>query len=108
MPKPSPLQRVRQEHGSKAELATKVAGFLEVPEDEEKEDFEHRIATMSNQKLLRLWDAQQALVSSHGSREALADKITKARFPGGNADYLAKISGFSTPKLLDLARQTGV
>jgi hypothetical protein len=105
MSKKSPLQRVRDEHGSKAELAQKVIGILTQPEDEDPADFEHRIATMSNRKLLRLWDANQTLESKYGSRDALVDTIVKARFPGGNDDYAGRISGFSVPKLLDLARQ---
>lgn len=101
----SPLQRVRDEHGSKEKLAEKVLGILESPEDEDKDAFEHRVSTMSNRKLLRLWEANEALTSKHGSREALVDKIAKARFPGGNDDYAAKISDYSVPRLLDLGRQ---
>jgi hypothetical protein len=102
----SPLARVKEEHGSKAELAKKVLGILERPEDEEEAaDFQHRVETMSNRKLLRLWDAQQLLDSKFGSKSELAQAITKAKFSGGNADYERKISGFTLPKLLDLARR---
>lgn len=108
MSKKSPLQIVRDEHGSKEKLASKVAGLLQPAQDEEKEAFEHRINTMSNTKLLRLWNAHQTLSSKHGSTQALVDKIVKARFPGGNADYAAKLAGYSVPRLLDLGRQHGV
>lgn len=107
MAKLSPLQRVKQEHGSKAALADKVLGLLVAPEGEDAESFAHRIKTMSNQKLLRLWAAHQKLTEKHGSAEALVDKIVAAKFPKGNADYKAKVATFSTPKLLDLARQVG-
>ena len=105
MPKHSPLHTVREEHGSKEKLAEKVIGILDVPEDEDKADFEHRVHTMSNRKLLRLWNAHQTLDSKYGSRDALVDKVTKAQFPGGNTDYAAKIATYSTPRLLDLARR---
>lgn len=106
MAKKSPLQRVRDEHGSKDELADKVLGILDAPEDEEdKADFEHNIRTLSNRKLLRLWDAHQRVSDQYGSKADLVEKITTARFPGGNDDYQAKISGFTLPKLLDLARR---
>lgn len=105
MTKKSPLQRVREEHGSKDELATKVLDILEVPEDEDPADFEHRIRTLSNRKLLRLWQAHQTLDEKYGSKEDLVEKVTRARFPGGNEDYARKISGFTVPKLLDLARR---
>ena len=105
MAKKSPLQRVRDEHGSKADLADKVLDILDQPEDEDPADFEHRVNTMSNRKLLRLWDAHQRVQEQYGSKDELVEKITAARFPGGNDDYQTKISGFTLPKLLDLARR---
>ena len=103
MAKKSPLQQVRDEFGSKAELAEKVLGILEADENEDAEDFKHRVETMSNRKLLRLWAAHQRVQSEYGSKDALVEKITRARFSGGNADYQQKISGFTLPKWLDLA-----
>jgi hypothetical protein len=108
MAKQSPHQRVVKEHGSKAALAKKVLEFLTCPEDEDPADFDHRISVMSNTKLLRLFEAQQTLSAKHGSRDKLVAAIVKAKFPGGNTAYETKISTFTTPKLLDLARQVGV
>lgn len=108
MSKLSPLQRTKKEFGSKEDLAKKVLGLLTKPEDEDQAAFEHRISTLSNTKLLRLVDAHATLASKFGTKEALVEKITKAKFNGHNADYAAKISGFTAPKLLDLARQNGV
>jgi hypothetical protein len=106
MTKRTPLQIVREDHGSKAELAKKVLGLLERPEDgEEAADFERNIQTMSNRKLLRLWNAHQLLSDKFGSRSDLVKSIVAARFPNGNADYESKISTFTVPRLLDLARQ---
>lgn len=105
MAKKSPLQRVRDEHGSKEELADKVLETLTAPEDEDPADFDHRIRTLSNRKLLRLWDAHQTVQDKYGSKDALVEKITTAQFSGGNEDYQNKISGFTLPKLLDLARR---
>lgn len=103
MAKKSPLQQVRDEFGSKAELAKKVLSFLDAPEDEDAADFKHRVETMSNAKLLRLQRSHQRIQDDFGSKAELVEKITKARFSGGNADYQAKISGFTMPKLLDIA-----
>ena len=75
MTKLSPLQRVRSEHGSKAKLAEKVLAVLDVPADEDKEDFEARIKTLSNAKLLRLHDAHKRLADDFGSRDELIEKI---------------------------------
>ncbi len=106
MSQKSPLQIVREEHGSKAALAKKVLELLEAPEDEEDaEVFERNIQTMSNRKLLRLWNSHQLLADKFGSRDDLIGSLVAAKFPKGNADYEAKLSTFTVPRLLDLARQ---
>ncbi len=104
----SPLQSVKKEHGSKTELAKKVQAILTCPDDEDELDFHERIETMSNKKLLRLWNAHQEVSSTYGGKEALVNKIVSARFSGGNLDYQNRISGFTLPKLLELARQAGL
>ncbi len=105
----SPLELVQEEHGSKAQLAKKVFEVLEHPDDEdEAQALEYRVQTMSNRKLLRLWNAHQVLSDKFGSRDELVDAILSARFPGGNEDYEAKIKGFTVPKLLDVARQANL
>ena len=104
----SPLQRVRSEHGSKAKLADKVVDFLPVPEGEDADAYKKRIGTLSNAKLLRIWDAHQRVSETYGSREDLVKKIVAAKFKGGNEPYAKKIGTFTESRLLDLARQTGV
>lgn len=106
MSKPSPYQIVQEEHGSKAELAKKVFDLLDHPDDEDElRQLEWNIQTMSNSKLLRLWNAYQLLDEAFGSKDKLVDAVVTARFPGGNEDYATKLSTFTIPKLLDLARQ---
>ena len=105
MSKLSPLQRVRQEHGSKEELVDKLVDTLEVPEDDDPLDFEERLSTTSNAKLLRLWESYQTVQEQFGSKEGLIDKVTTARFPGGNEDYADKLAGYTLPRLLGLARE---
>ena len=106
MSKKSPQEIVNEEHGSKAQLAKKVFDELDKPEDDdEARELEYNIQTMSNRKLLRLWGAHQLLADKFGSRQELVEAITEARFPNGNEDYAAKLSTFTVPKLLDVARQ---
>ena len=101
----SPLQRVRDEHGSKEELVEKlVEDVPEPPEDEDPLDFEERISGTSNKKLLRLWDSYQVIQDEFGSKQALIDKLVTDRFPGGNSDYADTLAGFGLPRLLGLAR----
>lgn len=103
--KKSPLQRVRDEHSSKEALAKKVVNLLSPAEGESYDDFEYRISHISNTKLLRLWDAHQQLEKSYGSRDSLIGQISKAKFGNSNEDYEKKLTTFSTPKLLELAKQ---
>lgn len=105
MAKLSPLARVKAEHGSKAELAKKVAAILDRPEGEDAAAFEARVSHMSNAQLLRLLAAHNFVQTKFGSKEKLVAAIVTTRFPGGNEDYSNKISGFTLPKLIDLARQ---
>lgn len=108
MSKLSPLQRVQRDHSTKKALAKKVLETLSTPEGEERADFERRITTLSNEKLLRLWDAQQKLNAKYGDRDELVGKLVAAKFPNGNDPYRAKLTTFTAPRLLDLARQAGV
>ena len=108
MTKLSPLQRVREEHGSKEELVDKILEAIEIPEDEDPLDFEERLATVSNKKLLRLWESHQTVEDKFGTKQGLVDKITTARFPGGNPDYADEISTYTLPRLLGLAREHDV
>ena len=108
MTKKSPLQQVRDEHGSKDELVDKLLDRMDIPEDEDPLDFEERLATVSNKKLLRLWNAHELVDQQFGSKQGLVDKITTARFPGGNTDYADKIVSYTLPRLLGLARDHDV
>jgi len=108
MAKQSPLERVRDEHGSKEQLVDKVLEVLEVPENEDPLDFEERLSTASNKKLLRIWDYHQLVEETFGSRQGMIDKITTARFPGGNPDYADKLADYTLPRLVGLAREHDV
>ncbi len=105
MSKLSPLARVKADHGSKADLAKKVAAILDRPESEDAAAFETRVSHMSNAQLLRLLAASSFVGTKFGTKEKLVAAIVSARFVGGNEDYTNKISGFTLPKLIDLARQ---
>ncbi len=108
MAKLSPHQLVKSKHGSKAKLADKVLEFLTAPEGEDQADFDARIRGLSNAKLQRLFAAHERVENDFGGKDALVEKIVSAKFSGGNAPYATKISTFSEPRLLDLARQVGL
>jgi|ETNmetMinimDraft_30_1059905.scaffolds.fasta_scaffold130780_1 hypothetical protein len=110
--KKTPVQRVREEFGSKEQLASKLIGVLDRREDEDQEEFERRIKTASNRQLLRLWKAEEDVKAQFGSKDGLVDAIVSLKFVGkDNADYRAKVTRYAKTRLLDLhgslARKSG-
>jgi hypothetical protein len=102
MARKSPLQVVKEEFGSKEALADKLIPLLDRRDGEEDAAFAQRIRTASNKQLLRLWAAEQRVKTEFGTKAALAAKIAKLRFAGGNADYERKLMTYAKTRLLDL------
>ena len=91
MAKQSPLQIVKQEFGSKKELAKKLSEVLEPLEDESKEELCERLELVSNAKLLHLLQLVET-VSSHGGREGLVSKIAAAEKKSKDEDYIKALT----------------
>lgn len=101
--KKTPIQMVRDEHGSKEQLAGKLIPLLDRREGEDDAAFERRIRTASNKQLLRLWAAEQRVKADFGGKDKLADRIVELKFAGKpNADYRAKLMRYAKTRLLDL------
>jgi hypothetical protein len=100
----TPIQTVKSEFGSKEGLVDKLVPMLDRNADESDAAFRDRLLHVSNAKLLRLWQREQAMRSKFGSREKLVDKIVELRAGGqkADADYRKKILGLSTGRLLSL------
>jgi hypothetical protein len=103
MPKLTPLQEVRQRFGSKEELVKQLLPVLERDESAEDDDWNQRIATMSNAKLLRLQRAHEAVKEHYGSKDKLVEALVLKKFPKGNAPYQDKLGRTRSTRLLDLA-----
>ncbi|TVR01223.1 MAG: hypothetical protein EA398_10310 [Deltaproteobacteria bacterium] len=103
----SPLMKVKEQFGSKEALAGKLAPLLRRPEDEPEEEFERRLRTTSNRKLLRLWEAEER-TKALGGRDAVIDFIMKAKFgERPEAAFRTRLEGYANTRLLDLhARYT--
>ena len=97
-----PRARVVDAHGSKADLAKKLAGVL-ARADEDGGALETRLKKASNAQLLRLQRATQTLQDKYGNREKLIAAIGEAQRKAKDKDYLAKLDSYSLPQLLDLA-----
>jgi hypothetical protein len=98
----SPLTQVREQFGSKKELATKLLPLLDRRDGETEKEFAARIQGASNKQLLRLSAVEEKVKATFGSKDALVDAIVALKFGKPNADYKSKLSTFTKAKLLDL------
>ncbi len=102
MAKQSPLQIVKEKFGSKEKLVEALVNTLEKNDGESAEDFQARLLSVSNKKLLRLHATQERVSSEFGNKETLVDKIVALKFDKPNADYKAKLMKYRVTRLLDL------
>ncbi|HRI08664.1 MAG TPA: hypothetical protein PKW35_12660 [Nannocystaceae bacterium] len=99
----SPLQQVKKLYGSKENLIKAVTSLYSPVEGESAEDFAKRLKHVANAKLMRLVKAGEA-VKAAGGRDAIVAKIAELRGQAKDKDYLAKLTTFASPKLLDMVR----
>ncbi len=99
-----PLARLAALHGSKAKLVAKLAPSL--AHDGAGDDLEARLGKASNKQLLHLASVVEAVTKAYGSRDKLVASLVKALGKAKDKDYVARLSGFSLPRLYDLARAT--
>jgi hypothetical protein len=100
MPKKTPLAQVNETFGGKDKLVDKLAGLLE--SDEPKEELRKRLLGVANSKLLHLHEVASMVKEKYGSRGKLLDAAAQALGRAKDKDYLAKLEGYSTAKLLDV------
>ena len=89
--------------GGKAELAKTLASALATDTDS-SDVVEGRLKTASNTQLLRLQKVVQTVQAKWGSREKLIQALVDGDKKGKDKDYVAKLSTFSLPRLVDLAQ----
>lgn len=97
-----PMARVKERFGSKADLVKTLVEPLAAA-DEDTDALRDRLLKASNQQLLRLQRVIATVKEKWGSRDKLIDAIGKAMNKAKDKDYLAKLSTFSLPRLLDIA-----
>lgn len=103
MAKKSPLQIVKETHGSKEELVKKVASLVEPEEGESAEEHLARLKYVSNAKLLHLVAlAEQA--QALGGRDGMVAKILELKGQTKDREYEDKLKKLSMGRLVDLTR----
>ncbi len=89
--------------GGKEALAKALAASLAFGSDD-ADTVAGRLKTASNTQLLRLQRVVETVKKKWGSRDKLIQVITDAAKAGKDKDYVAKLSSFSLPRLVDLAQ----
>ena len=100
-----PKGRVAENHQGKAALAKALASSLAFG-DESADSLEGRLKTASNTQLLRLQKVVETVKSKWGSRDKLIAAIADHGKKSKDKDYVAKLSSYSLPQLVDLARSS--
>lgn len=100
MSKQSPLQKLKATHGSKKDLATKLAAVLEPHEGETKDELAARLVHVSNGKLLHLQQLAEK-VQKHGGRAGLISAVLEAEKKSKDADYRKSLESRTLGWLVD-------
>jgi hypothetical protein len=96
----SPLARVKQEFGGKDKLVDKIVGLIDAG-DESKDDLRKRLLGAANRKLIRLHSVATQ-VKGVGGRDQIAAAAAQEMGKAKDKDYVAKLSTFSSGKLVDM------
>lgn len=99
----SPLVRVNDEFGGKDKLVDRIVGLIPAG-DEPKEELRKRLLGAANRKLIRLLGVAGTVKDKFGSRDKLVDATAAAVGRTKDQDYVEKMGGFSTGRLLDIYR----
>ncbi|HUS30453.1 MAG TPA: hypothetical protein VMZ53_18215 [Kofleriaceae bacterium] len=98
-----PKARVAGLHEGKEALAKTLAASL-ATETEDSDSIASRLKTASNMQLLRLQKVVATVKDKWGSREKLIAALGEQAKASKDKDFLAKLSTFSLPRLLDMAQ----
>ena len=98
---PSPLQIIKEQHGSKADLIAKIVPLIEAEEGESADDHKARLAHVANRKLLHL-HALGEKVKGLGGRKAIQTKILELKKQPKDHEYETKLGTMSLGQIVDL------
>lgn len=97
----TPLQIVKEQHGSKADLINKLAGLIESEEGESDDEHKRRLRNVSNAKLLHLLDIGERTKAA-GGRDGLVAKVLELKGQSKDHEYSDALKRKALGELLEL------
>jgi hypothetical protein len=97
----TPLQVVKEHHGSKTALIDKIVGLVEPGPDESPDDHKRRLRNASNAKLLHLLRTGEQ-VKALGGRDAMVKKVLELKGQPKDHEYGDKLKKLSFGRLVDM------
>ena len=97
----TPLQIVKDKHGSKEKLVEAVASLIEPMDGESGDEHKRRLRNVSNAKLLHLVTVGER-VKEIGGRDALVKKVLELKGQPKDHEYADKLRTLALGRLLDM------
>lgn len=102
---PTPLQIIKEQHGSKDALIDKVLPLIEPLHGETEDEHKKRLKYVANAKLLHLHALGQK-VQSLGGRDKIVARILELRGQPKDHEYADKLKKHELGRLVDLLHST--
>lgn len=102
---PTPLQIIRDQHGSKDALIDKVLPLVEPLDGESTDDHKKRLKYVANAKLLHL-HALGERAKKLGGRDKIVARILELRGQTKDHEYADKLKKLSLGRIVDLLQST--
>lgn len=99
--RPTPHQRVKEQHGSKTDLIDKIVGLVEPGPDESSDDHKRRLRNTSNAKLLHLLDLGEK-VKALGGRDAMVKTVLALKGQPKDHEYGDALKQLTLGRLVDM------
>ena len=96
----TPLQIVKEQHGSKSDLIEKIVGLVEPLPEESEDEHKRRLRNVSNAKLLHLLGLGEK-VKELGGRDGMVKKILELKGQPKDHEYGDSLKRLSLSRLVD-------
>jgi hypothetical protein len=101
----SPLQAIKEQHGSKSALIDKIIPLVEALDGESADEHKARLAHVANAKLLHLLSVGEK-VKALGGRKAIVAKILEIKKQPKDHEYEKALMALPLGQIVDLLAST--